>query len=178
MPPRSLYDPEKRVRLRHAPGKQLSRGGEPPDWGHCWIRGFTVGSAPDALAVNPNGDPLFVANSGSSNVTVINTADNTVSFPSITVGSDPISLAFDPLDNLVFVANAGNAFLSVINLTHMVVQNPNITLVNGPAAGLAFSRQSDRLLATTPSNLNVTLIDARLQSPVSAILHVGKGMVA
>ena len=149
-----------------------------PRTGALADRGIPVGSAPDALAVNPTAAQLYVANSGSSNVTVINTADNTVSFPSFTVGSDPISLAFDPLDNLVFVANAGNAFLSVINLTHMVVQNPNITLVNGPAAGLAFSRQSDRLLATTPSNLNVTLIDARLQSPLSAILHVGKGMVA
>jgi YVTN family beta-propeller protein len=136
-----------------------------------------VGSAPDALAVDPNANQLFVANSGSSNVTVIDTVENTVSFPSVPVGADPVSLAFDPQDKLVFVANAETSAVSVINATNLTQSLPIIKLVNGPASTVAYSSQSDTVVATVPSSKFATIISAFYQAPITQVIPVGKGVV-
>jgi YVTN family beta-propeller protein len=50
-----------------------------------------VGIEPAGVAVSPDGSKLYVANSASNNVSVIDTATNTV-IATIPVGSHPVAL--------------------------------------------------------------------------------------
>ena len=137
-----------------------------------------VGSSPAALAFDPNADHLFVANSGSSNVTVIDTVDNKVSIDSVPVGTDPVSLAFDPQDELVFVANGGTNAVSVINATNPSAPLPKINLVYGDASEVAYSPQSDTVVAAVPASDFATVIDASVPAAIRQDLPVGTGITA
>ena len=57
-----------------------------------------VGSAPEGLAVTPDGSKVYVANGGEGTVSVIATATNTVTGSPITVGSQPGAFG-------IFIAN-------------------------------------------------------------------------
>ncbi len=65
------------------------------------------GSAPDAVAVSPDGNTLFVANADNNNVAVVNIADPKVSRIEgfIPVGWYPTALAASPDNTTLFVAN-------------------------------------------------------------------------
>ena len=84
---------------------------------------ISVGSSPGALALSPDGKRLYVANTGSGTVSVINTdylpthrrqSRATSSRLDITVGSSPSALALGA-DGRLYVANRGSNTVSVIN---------------------------------------------------------------
>jgi len=135
-----------------------------------------VGSSPNALTLDPNSNELYVANSGSANVTVINTLLERVSIRSLPVGSDPDSLVFDPLDNLVFVANAASKIVSVINTTNPTVSLLPITLIYGPASALAYSIETDTVVASVPSSPFATVIGASVPAAITEDAPVGTGV--
>src|SRR5208283_2426515 len=59
------------------------------------IATITVGTEPDGVAVTPNGDYVYVTNSGSDSVSVISTASNSVT-ATIPVGGYPVGVAVTP----------------------------------------------------------------------------------
>ena len=73
-----------------------------------------VGPAPYAMAVNPVTRKIYVANSGSSTVSVIDPATNTVT-ATVTVGAGPDAVAVNPVTEQVYVANGGGTTVSVID---------------------------------------------------------------
>lgn len=73
-----------------------------------------TGSYPEGVAFVGGEDEVFVANSGSNNVSVISTSSfRTVA--NISVGTYPLSVLYDPTEGLVFVANSGSNNMSVIS---------------------------------------------------------------
>jgi YVTN family beta-propeller protein len=76
--------------------------------------GVVTGSfqAPDALAVNPSADQLFVADYSSATVTVVNTSSDTAT-GTAPVGSGPDALAYFATTNTVFVGNVGSQNITV-----------------------------------------------------------------
>src|SRR5690242_12034525 len=62
-----------------------------------------VGTTPKAAVVNPVTNKVYVANSGSASVTVIDEATMTPS--SVSVGVNPTALAVNPATNKIYVAN-------------------------------------------------------------------------
>jgi len=74
----------------------------------------TVGSAPDSVAVTPNGTYAYVTNEGGNSVSVISTASNTVT-TTITVGARPYGVAVTPNGAYVYVTNYGGNSVSVIS---------------------------------------------------------------
>ena len=56
----------------------------------------------------------YIANSGSNNVSVVNTATNTVT-ATVAVGTTPFGVAVTPDGTRVYVANSGSANVSVIS---------------------------------------------------------------
>jgi YVTN family beta-propeller protein len=52
-----------------------------------------VGNRPQGLAVTPNGKEVYVANSGSNSVSVIETVGNTVATTIPGVGPNPVGVA-------------------------------------------------------------------------------------
>jgi YVTN family beta-propeller protein len=73
-----------------------------------------VGNFPNGIAVTPDGSKAYVANRNSDNVSVINTATNTV-VATVPVGNFPNGIAVTPDGSKVYVANRNSDNVSVIN---------------------------------------------------------------
>ena len=71
-----------------------------------------VGAGPNGIAYNPNDDKVYVTNSISGTISVINGSSNTVT--TITVGKTPIGIIYNPVSNSVYVANSGSNIVTVI----------------------------------------------------------------
>lgn len=91
-----------------------------PSW---FSQDISVGTAPSALALSPDGTRLYVANSGSGTVSVINTvgykridANPSTTSKDITVGTTPSALTVGA-DGRIYVANKGSNSVSVIDPT-------------------------------------------------------------
>ena len=74
-----------------------------------------VGSSPSAVAVSPNGTRVYVANTGSNTVSVIDTTKNYQVVGTVAVGSAPTAVAVSPTGAQVYVANRTSNTISVID---------------------------------------------------------------
>ncbi|MGO9127974.1 MAG: beta strand repeat-containing protein, partial [Terriglobales bacterium] len=75
---------------------------------------ISVGNSPAAVAVNPVTSTIYVVNSASDSVSVINGATNSL-VATVNTGTDPVALAVNPLSNMVYVVNHGSNNITVIN---------------------------------------------------------------
>jgi|SRR5579859_4115921 len=76
---------------------------------------LVLGSTPSAIVASADGNCLYVANSGSNNVSVINAGNDTVNATAIPVGGGPSFLRFDPKLQRVYVVNNSGNSISIIN---------------------------------------------------------------
>ena len=72
------------------------------------------GFFPSAISFDSNNGYLYVTNSGSNNVSVINGSTNTV-VGTISVGTGPYGISFDSNNGYLYVTNSGSNNVSVIN---------------------------------------------------------------
>src|SRR5262249_838872 len=84
---------------------------------------ITVGTHPSAMTLDASSGRLYVANSDSDNVSVIDTATNGVlqtielaPYPDAQVGASPNALALAPDGKRLYVANAGDNDVAVVSL--------------------------------------------------------------
>lgn len=87
------------------------------------IRDIDVGLHPSAMALNPKGDLLFVANANSDTVSAIDTATDEVAStiavrPGVRapIGSAPNALAVSPDGKTLYVANGANNAVAVVDV--------------------------------------------------------------
>jgi YVTN family beta-propeller protein len=73
-----------------------------------------VGDEPNGVAIHPNGQTVYVANTVSGTVSVIQVASRLV-VGTIFVGTEPYALAFTPNGTKLYVANARSNDVSVVN---------------------------------------------------------------
>jgi len=102
-----------------------------------------VGSSPQEVAITPDGKHAYVTNELSNDVSVIDTATNTLE-TTILVGpngTDPEGVAITPNGKHAYVANYGFNTVSVIDTATNTV---GATIVVGPAGSFPFA------LAITP----------------------------
>ena len=85
-----------------------------------------VGSAPVSVAALPNGLSVYVANSVSNDVSVVNSNNLTV-VATVPVGQVPRFIATEPSSSKVYTANAGSGTISIINTVN------NTVVLNMPA---------------------------------------------
>jgi YVTN family beta-propeller protein len=101
-----------------------------------------------------NGD-LYVANYGSSNVTVISGSTNTT-VANIEVGLDPTSLYIDPVGGDVYVVNSGSDNVSVISgSTNTVIAT--LPVGSDPGA-VALDLATGQVFVTNSGSANVSVI--------------------
>jgi YVTN family beta-propeller protein len=81
----------------------------------------TVGQAPGQVVYDSGNGYVYVANSGSNSVSVIN--DTTV-VATVAVGSSPDGLTYDPANGFVYVSNGLSSNVTVINGTSVVASVP------------------------------------------------------
>jgi len=84
-----------------------------------------VGNHPSALALNPQREELYVADTDSDTITVIDTAQGNVArtfsdrpFDGAGIGASPNGLAVSPDGTTLYVANAGDNDVAVFRLAH------------------------------------------------------------
>jgi YVTN family beta-propeller protein len=92
----------------------------------------TPTSTPTATPTLPG--RAYVANSGSNNVTVIDTTTNTVVGAPIPVGTHPSSVGVDPTVHRAYVANQGSNNVTVIDTTTNAVIGTPIPVGSAPQA--------------------------------------------
>ena len=109
-------------------------------------------SSPYGIAITPDGNYAYVANYGSSTVSVIDINSNTVT-TSIAVGTSPYAVAVTPDGAFVYVTNSGDDTVSVIDTTdNTVVGSPisvgayptSIAISSSSTIHRAFQRPSNR----------------------------------
>ncbi len=77
---------------------------------------IAVGLTPEQAAITPNGLFAYVANSGSSTVSVIATATNTVT-ATVPVGANPIGVAITPSDIPIIQTLSDGALVFLVAAT-------------------------------------------------------------
>ena len=133
-----------------------------------------VGNTPSAMAVSPvaNDPRMYVANTGSGTVSVINTAtgqridaNSSSSSMDISVGSSPSALAVSADGKRLYVANTGSGTVSVIDTTTYTRIDANsstlskdISVGSSPSA-LAISADGKRLYVANTGSNTVSVID-------------------
>lgn len=94
-----------------------------------------VGSGPSHIAFTPESPPrAFVTNTFSANLTVIDTAIDSVLISSIYLGGNPEGIAIDA-DGIAYVANRGNG----VNVIDTSVSLPTFVSLPGRNVGVAVS---------------------------------------
>jgi YVTN family beta-propeller protein len=98
-----------------------------------------VGNDPQHLAINPTTNKIYVANTGSDSVSVIDGKTKNVTNVIEVKGKQPSGIAINPTTNKIYVANTGSDSVSVIkddsgnldNITNLKVgKKPNAIAIN------------------------------------------------
>ncbi len=79
-----------------------------------------VGSGPVSVTALPNGLSVYVANSISNDVSVVN-SNNLSVVATVPVGQSPVFIASEPSSSKVYTANAGGGTVSIINTVNNTV---------------------------------------------------------
>jgi YVTN family beta-propeller protein len=125
-----------------------------------------VGTSPVAVAVNQATSKIYVANSASKNVTVIDGSTNATT--TVSVGLSPVAVAVNPVTNKIYVANRGNALMNIRgNVTVIDGATNSTTTVTDPNAtfpsAVAVNPLTNQIYVTNSSH-NVTVIDGNTNS--------------
>ncbi|GCE40146.1 collagen triple helix repeat domain protein [Rhodococcus wratislaviensis] len=134
------------------------------------VGSVTVGTSPTGVAANPAGTRVYVTNSGSGNVSVIDTATNKV-VATIGVGTTPNAVAVNPSGTRAYVTNSGSGNVSVIDTaTNKVVAT--ITTGTTPNA-VAVNAKGTRAYVTNAGGLfspgTVSVIDTATNKVVATV---------
>ncbi len=102
---------------------------------------ITVGQAPAALAITPDGAYVYVVsyvdgNQGTGTISIIRTSNNTVQLNAITGFSGPFAIAITPNGQYAYVTNFGSNNFSPVGTTVSVVNIGSNTIVDTIALGV------------------------------------------
>jgi YVTN family beta-propeller protein/parallel beta-helix repeat protein len=131
-------------------------------------------SMPEGVAVTPDGKKAYVTDRWGVNVSVVDTATNTVT-DTVKVGSDPYGVAISPDGKKVYVANSGSNNISIINTDANTV-TATVPVGNQPE-GIAITPDGKKVYVANSGNSStpddtVSVIDTATNM-VTATVHVG-----
>jgi YVTN family beta-propeller protein len=130
-----------------------------------------VGSQPFGVAVDITARLVFVTNSGSGNVSVINGSTQKV-VKNISVQEDPEGIAYDAINNTVYVADNRTGSISVISVASLSVITT--VRVGSDPIGVAWDEATNKIfVADWGSNSTSVISEAAGRNQVSVNLSVG-----
>lgn len=142
----------------------------------------TVGTGPWAVAVSPCGSHVFVTNSNSHSLTVLDAHTLQPVGSPIPLGTGPTGVAVsshgDDLDrSRIFVANRGYVpswgnTLTVLNAKTLQPVGSPVRVGNGPS-GVAVSPDGKLVFVTNAGDNTLTVLDEHTLQPVHAPIPVG-----
>ncbi|WP_407695990.1 YncE family protein, partial [Sphaerimonospora thailandensis] len=118
--------------------------------------------SPTGVAITPDGNRAYVTNFFTGNVSVINTATNTVT-TTVPVGAGPAGVAITPGGNRAYVTNFGSNNVSVINTATNTVTT-TVPVGNRPL-GVAVAR-----IRTTPPQPPISRRPTKIKATVDNIM--------
>src|SRR5262249_19709609 len=128
-----------------------------------------VGDEPNNLAITPNGQTVYVANTISGTVSVINTASRQV-VGTISVGAEPYGIALTPNGTKLYVTNARSDDISVISTAPTPVLRTIRLQAPVPCPGcppVPPARCSSRAASPSPATAMELTLTRRSMSPSS-----------
>ena len=119
----------------------------------------TNGNAPVWIAFDSSNGYIYVTNSGSNSVSVINGATDSV-ITSIPVGSEPYGVTFDSSNGYIYVTNYGSNSVSVINgATDGVVTS---IPVGSEPAGITFDSSNGYIYVANYNSGTISIISTEV----------------
>jgi YVTN family beta-propeller protein len=114
----------------------------------------TAGTHPNAVAVDPVTNKIYVANFASNDVTVINGVDNSAT--PVPVGTGPFTVVVNPVTNRIYVAISANNTVTVIDSS----DNSPTSVVAGTAhSAVAVNPVTNKIYVANLGSIDVTVID-------------------
>ncbi len=124
------------------------------------------GTNPHGIAYNSANNNMYVANLGSSTVSVISGSTDSV-IETILVGRAPVWIAYAPPNNKLYVTNIDSDDVYVINgATNKVIKN--IPVGNGPF-GIAYNPSNNNVYVANAFDGTVSVINTSTDTVVSTI---------
>lgn len=130
-----------------------------------------VGSLPYDVAITPDGSAAYVVNLSSNNVSVIDTASNTVTTTISGVGGEPTGIAITPDGSKAYAANFSAGTVSVIDTASNTVVG-GIGGFSAPGGGVAVTPDGSQVYVTNAGGNSVSVIDTATDT-VTAKVGVG-----
>jgi YVTN family beta-propeller protein len=129
---------------------------------------IVVGGRPNDVAVNPNTNTIYVAESDSNTVSIINGTTNGVVGSIAMDGASPTSIAVNPTTNTIYVANTLSSRISVINGTTTNGVVGSIAVGSRPTSVAVNPTTNTIYVANTLSN-TVSIINGTTNGVVGSI---------
>ena len=130
------------------------------------IATIPVGKGPKGIIYDPSNGYIYVANSNSNTVSVIDPRNNSV-IATIPVGQQPTELLYVPSNGYIYVTNFWSNTVSVINPTNnSVIKNITVGLL---PVGMTYDPLNGYIYVTNAFSYNVSIIDSKNNALVGNI---------
>ncbi len=138
------------------------------------IKTITTGTGQqlNGVAVSPNGQRVYVTNTSTNRVVVLNPTAVSPVVKSIAVGTQPTGIAVSKVDGRLYVANSGSNSVSVINPDAATPVLKTIA-VGAQPTGVVVSPDGSRVYVSNTASNTVTALNPTATNPVVATITVG-----
>ena len=134
---------------------------------------MSAGTGPTAVAVNPATNKIYVPNSGSGDVTVIDGLNGNAT-TQVSAGQGPFAVAVNTTSNKAYVTNSTANSVTVID--GITDTTSNVTVGTTPE-GLAINEVTNTIVVANEGSNNVTVINGITNAPLATV-PVGRSPVA
>jgi YVTN family beta-propeller protein len=125
---------------------------------------LAVGTSPQYAAANPVTNKIYVANYGSSNVTVIDGASN--GSTTVAAGTNPYSVAVNPVTNKIYVTNLASNTVTVIDGAS---NSATSVAVGAYPYSVAVNPVTNKIYVANHNSANVTVIDGATNTTTTVV---------
>ena len=130
------------------------------------------GNAPFGMAYDPKNERIYVTNSESNTVSVIDTNTNSVLGNPIKVGMTPKGIAYDPENERIYVTNFGSDTVSIIDTNSNRVSGSTISVGTSPV-GIAYDPVNHRMYTANLDNNSLSVIDVTTNKVLDRQIELG-----
>ena len=132
---------------------------------------ISVGNAPAAVAITPDGSRAYVTNTGSRSVSLIDTSTNTRVGNPIEVGTNPNGVVVTPDGSTAYVTNKDSNTVSVIDTSSsQVTDTIDLPAGSGPF-GIAVAQDGEKAYVVNYGTGDVSVIDTETNILDGAPIH-------
>ncbi len=125
-----------------------------------------TGSTPQAVAVNPVSNRIYVVNQNSNSVTVIDGASNSI-IANVGVGASPYAVAINAVTNKIYIANhSANGTVTVVDGQNNPVVN--VSVGNFPDA-VAVNSRTNKIYVVNFNDSTVSVIDGASNANIATV---------